>query len=131
MHEMKFKNDKGEIDQEVIDAIQAQMKATSKKPEKIPRRLYHATPQKNLSSILENGIKPHEVFGEIHLCEKERQCAKFIPSPAIIFCIETKDLDADLIFISGDHKKIRTRNFESYTYYGAISPEFCKSWRRI
>lgn len=114
-----------------IEFCQSHMKETSKKPSKVPRFLYHATPLKNLSSILENGIKPHKVFGEIYFCEKERHCQTFIPSPAIIFRIDTAKLDHSQIFISNDHIKIKKRNFDAYSYFGPISAESCKIWRKV
>lgn len=129
--EYKPANDRTGISDEELKVIQDHMKATSKRPNKIPRKIYHATPQSNLSSILEHGLKPHEIFGEIYFCEKEKQCQKFIPSPAIIFCIDTTKLDLDLLYQSADHVKTRMRNFEAFTYYGSISPELCKNWRRV
>jgi len=112
--------------------VQENMKATSKKPNKLPRKFYHATYQKNLSSILDEGLKPHEIFGEIYFCEKENQCLQFMDRrlPIIIFSIETSKLDPNEIYLSSDHVKTKNRNFHAYTYYKHISPELCKNWRR-
>ncbi len=125
-----FENDEKEF---LKSLIVENMKETSKKPEKMPRKLYHATYQKNLKSILEEGLKPHPIFGEIYFCEKERQVLSFMDRnlPIIVFCIDASKLDQNEIYLSSDHKKIKGRNFDAYSYYGHISPELCKTWRRI
>lgn len=128
--EYKPKNDATGVPQEELDRVVKHMKDGSKKPAKIPRRLYHATRIRNFTSIREKGLLPHEIFGEIYFCEKERQALSFVQRPAIVFCVETNELDHEELFLSGDHKKIGKRNFEAFTYYKAIDPKFLNNWRK-
>ena len=128
--EFKPDNSFGEgLDQRTKESMKEWMMGSSEKPAKIPKFFYHATPVKNLTSILENGLKAHEVFGEIYFCEKERQALKFIKRPCLVLRVTTADLDKDLIFLSKDHVKTRERNFEAYTYYRDIDPKQIKSWQ--
>lgn len=129
-YEFKPKNDGLHMTAEEKEKIKNWMMETSKKPANLPRRLYHATSQANLQSILENGLKPHEIFGEIYFCEKEKQCLAFVQKPCIVFSVEIKDLNQDCIFLSADHSKIRGRNFDAYTYYDSIDSKHLK-WRRV
>ena len=111
--------------------VRENMKATSKRPNKIPRKLFHATPQKNLTSILKNGLQPHEIFGEIYFCEKLTQCLKFIKNrPLIIFTVDTSKLNLESLYLSSDHIKRIGRNFDAYSYFEPISPELLE-WRRV
>ena len=118
-----------ELDQETKDFLKNYMQETSEKPPVIPKYFYHATPVSNLSSILENGLKVHEVFGEIYFCEKEKQTLKFIERPCVVFRLSTRDLNQDKIFFSADHKKTKERNFEAYTYYEDIEANKIKAWQ--
>lgn len=121
-----FKNLDLELDNERKAEIKQHMMETSEKPKAMPKKLYHATILFHLGGINEYGLKANPVFGEIYLCEKPRQCLKFVPRPCVIFEVETKNLDENLLFLSKDHKKIKSlgTNFEAYTYYGDISPKF-------
>ena len=110
------------------DLIKDFMRETSEKPDRIPKRLYHATHRDHRESIMEVGLLPHPIFGEIYLCESESQVLKFVPKPCIVFSVETRDLDLDHLFLSKDHVKTKDRNFEAYTYYHEIAPENLK-WK--
>lgn len=111
------------LDQKQKDFIKQTMMETSPKPVSIPRKLYHATPHTNFKSIMSKGLQPHEIFGEIYFCEKESQVLKFVPRPCVIFCVETKHLDPQYLFISKDHKKTRGMEFEAFTYYKPIEQQ--------
>jgi hypothetical protein len=129
-YEYKPKNDGQQMTAEEKAKIKNWMMETSEKPAEIPRRLYHATSVNNLHSILEQGLKPHEIFGEIYFCEKEKQCTQFIKPPCIVIAVDTNKLDKDFLFLSADHTKIAGRNFDAFTYYNTIEPNNLQ-WRFI
>lgn len=116
------------LTKEEIQSIQKYMKESSEKPSTIPDKLYHGTSIDNLQSILEFGLMPHEIFGEIHLCGEEKQVLAFIPKPCAIFSVETSNLDIEEIFLSSDHVWIESREFSTFTYFKEIEPKFLK-WK--
>ena len=106
--------------------IKNYMMETSEKPVSIPPKVYHATHPSKIASIMEKGLKPHPIYGEIYFCEMVSHCMQFIGKPAIFIEVDTKRLDRNLFFLSKDHIKIPSRNFEAYTYYKAIPARFLK-----
>lgn len=105
------------------------MMETSRKATHVPKYLYHATSAANVESIILNGLIAHDVYGEVYLCEKEKQATKFIKPPCVVFKVDTATLDESLIFFSDDHVKLSTRNFETFAYYADIPPTAIRNWR--
>jgi hypothetical protein len=88
---------------------------------KAPKKAFHATRLENLHSVLNGGIKAHEAFGEIYLCDTLEDCLKFIPRPCVVFEVNTKALLPKRWRLSLDHQK-NYYNCEVYCYFGDISP---------
>jgi hypothetical protein len=110
-------------------AMREYMIETSEKPKHLPKRFFHATALANHDSIMEQGLLPHSVYGEIYFCRKEKQCLKFVEKPCIVYSVKVEKLDPNYIFLSGDHNK-KLANFEAFTYYKKIEPHLLK-WRVI
>jgi RNA:NAD 2'-phosphotransferase (TPT1/KptA family) len=108
--------------------VSQSMKDTSEPIKEKPKKLYHATRMGNLSSIMDKGILPHDVYGNIYFCESQKHCLKFVEKPCLILEIDTSQLDNENLFISKDHNK-RIYKFDCYTYFATIPPSAIKNWR--
>lgn len=100
------------------------MKSLALPMDKPPKKLFHATSTSKTSSILENGIEPHEIYGEIYFCEREKDCFKHVPKPCVIFEVDFSKLDYNQMFLSNEHK-----HFQAFQYYGHVPKEAIKNWR--
>jgi RNA:NAD 2'-phosphotransferase (TPT1/KptA family) len=89
-----------------------------------PKKLFHATKPSNTSSILENGLRPHEVYGEVYFCDKEKECLKFIKKPCVIFEIDPSKLDMKEMYLSREAKQ-----WQAYQYYLNVPKEAIKGWK--
>jgi hypothetical protein len=111
-----------------VAIVKQTMKETSRPVKEKPIRLFHATKASNLTSILENGIQPHDVYGNIYFCDTQKHCLKFVQRPCIILEINTSQLKLEEMFISDDHNK-RMFKFDCYTYFENVPPSAVKNWR--
>lgn len=114
--------------EDFVALVKKYMIETSEPLKEKPIRLFHATQRKNLESIRENGILPHDVYGNIYFCDTQKHCLKFVPRPCIVLEINTALLDLEKMFLSKDHNK-RIYKFDCYTYFDKIPPEALKNWR--
>lgn len=111
-----------------IALVKKTMLETSEPLKEKPLRLFHATKTRNLSSILEKGLLPHEVYGNIYFCGTQKNCLKIMGRPAIVLEINTAQLDLEKMFLSKDHNR-RVYPFDCYSYFDAIPVTAIKSWR--
>lgn len=107
--------------------VKKYMFESSEKVKKRPARLFHATPLNNFESIKDNGILPHDLFGQIYLCEDLEQCLQFIAKPCVVFEVDPKQLTFNKLVYSQDHNRL-VFNFEVYAYYKKVFPSALKNW---
>jgi hypothetical protein len=116
--------DLSKVTPDMSEKMKEIMKETALPLDKPPTKLFHATSTSNTTSILENGLKPHEHYGEIYFCEKEKDCLKFVKKPCVIFEIHLSYIDMAQMFISREAKQ-----FQSFQYYKEVPKEAIKNWR--
>jgi hypothetical protein len=92
-------------------------------PKEIPERLYHVTNRKANVSIMKEGIKPHELFGEIYFCVNVEDALMFAKTyRSYVISVDTSKLDPSLIRISHDHNR-EIYDFECYRYFKTVPLE--------
>ena len=67
------------------------MYETSPEVAEKPKKLFHATPLKNYTRIKEQGIMPHDLFGQTYMCEKKNNaCVLFKSLVSFLKLIQVK-----------------------------------------
>lgn len=112
----------------VSDEVKRNMFESSEKVVKVPVRLFHGTPLKNFSSIRENGIYAHKVFGQSYHCLKVNHCLHFVDRPCVVFEIVPEMLDKKRLVYSRDHNK-KILNFDTFAYYEDVPAKVIKDWK--
>lgn len=95
---------------------------------KLPKELYHGTSKEKYISIMENGLKVHELFGQTYFAETVEDVAKFVTPPCIVFKVETQKLDLNFLRLSLDHNKAFYGDIDCYAYYKDIKPKYLKAF---
>lgn len=94
---------------------------------KLPKTLFHASPLKNFDSIIEIGLRPHELYGQIYLCETVEQCLRFVKGPCVVVEINPRNLNIKKMVYSKDHNRL-VYDFDCFVYYKKILPSGLKGW---
>jgi len=116
--------DLSKVTPEMSEKMKEIMKSTALPLDKPPTKLFHATKTGNTTSILENGLRPHEHYGEIYFCDREKDCLKFVKKPCVIFEIDLRYIDMKEMYLSREAKQ-----FQALQYYGEVPKEAIKGWR--
>ena len=100
-----------------------QLYRVSPAPGVIPPFLYHVTSRRANESIMKEGIKPHELFGEIYFCESVEDALMFTKKyRSYVITVDTAKLDQSLIRLSHDHNR-QIYDCECYRYFKTIPLE--------
>ena len=121
---MNIKLDESKLTPEMVDKLKAYNKSLALPKEYEPRRLFHATKPSNTSKIIENGIETNPIYGEIYLCDREKDCLKFVTKPCVIFEVVVNKMDMEELFLSRESKQN-----QAFVYYKDIPSHAIKIWR--
>ncbi|WP_027086848.1 hypothetical protein [Cohnella panacarvi] len=108
---------------EVNTIVAKEMFKVSPNPKGIPPYFYHITNRRALSSIMKDGIRPHEFFGEVYFCETAKDACMFAKTyRSHLITVDTSKLDQNFIRISLDHNR-KVFEMECYRYFKTVPVE--------
>lgn len=91
--------------------------------DKLPHKLYHASPKSVRTKVLKQGLKAHWLYGMVNLCETAEQCERFVRGD--VWEVDTSSLDRTLFRMSDDHSR-DVYDFDVWAYFGDIPKRFIK-----
>lgn len=88
----------------------------------LPPIVYHVAPRSARKNIMQEGLKPHRIYGAVNTCEHIEECEMFTKGD--VWAIDTTQLE-EKWRLSQDHNKDHFP-FEVYAYYGTIPKNVIK-----
>lgn len=103
----------------------------------IPDKIYHATKEKNIISIMDNGLKPLGIDKLIYFCDTFAGAGTFaymhgVPlNDIVVIEVDTTNLNKELFDYGRDHSPTFFKDIEVYTYPKEILPEHFSDYLKI